>query len=134
MRLSAAIGALVTERAWALPAAGATLRERWTAIAPSSSPPSASTRGSGRPTVCPESVAWVTKARLEQTRVIAAAGKAAGRTTVRALRILPPGSVPTPDPAPVGQEAAAAGPATRETACDGYSRDARAESLHVPRT
>lgn len=32
--LGAAIGALVTERAWELPAAGATLRERWAAIAP----------------------------------------------------------------------------------------------------
>lgn len=30
--LGAAIGALVTERAWELPAAGATLRQRWAAI------------------------------------------------------------------------------------------------------
>ncbi len=34
MGLGAAIGALVTERAWELPAAGATLCERWAAIAP----------------------------------------------------------------------------------------------------
>ncbi|MFE5086707.1 DUF721 domain-containing protein [Streptomyces mirabilis] len=34
MGLGAAIGALVTERAWELPAAGATLRQRWEAIAP----------------------------------------------------------------------------------------------------
>ncbi len=34
--------------------------------------------------------AWATKARLEQTRVIAAANKAAGRTVVRAVRILAP--------------------------------------------
>lgn len=34
MGLGAAIGALVTERAWELPAAGATLRDRWAAIAP----------------------------------------------------------------------------------------------------
>lgn len=34
MGLGAAIGALVTERAWELPAAGATLRARWEAIAP----------------------------------------------------------------------------------------------------
>ncbi len=32
--LGAAISALVTERAWDLPAAGATLRERWAALAP----------------------------------------------------------------------------------------------------
>ncbi|MFH8419303.1 hypothetical protein [Streptomyces collinus] len=34
MGLGVAIGALVTERAWELPAVGATLRERWAAIAP----------------------------------------------------------------------------------------------------
>ncbi|WP_265566294.1 hypothetical protein [Streptomyces hygroscopicus] len=34
MGLGAAIGALVTERDWELPAADATLRERWEAIAP----------------------------------------------------------------------------------------------------
>ncbi|MER5908856.1 hypothetical protein ABT150_54475 [Streptomyces mirabilis] len=34
MGLGAAIGALVAERAWELPAAGATLRQRWEAIAP----------------------------------------------------------------------------------------------------
>lgn len=34
MGLGTAIGALVTERAWELPAAGATLRQRWEAIAP----------------------------------------------------------------------------------------------------
>jgi hypothetical protein len=32
--LGAAIGMLVNERAWELPAAGASLRERWEAIAP----------------------------------------------------------------------------------------------------
>ncbi|MER6739081.1 hypothetical protein [Streptomyces puniciscabiei] len=34
MDLGATIGALITERAWELPAAGASLRERWEAIAP----------------------------------------------------------------------------------------------------
>ncbi|MFF0451564.1 DciA family protein [Streptomyces sp. NPDC004609] len=76
----------------------------------------------GRLTVCPESTAWATKARLEQTRVIAAANKAGGRTVVSSLRILPPGAAPVPgpadavpaDPAP----AAPTGPArTRETKC-----------------
>ncbi|MEU0119095.1 hypothetical protein ABZ137_36810 [Streptomyces bobili] len=38
MGLGAAIGALVTERAWELPAAGATLRERWAATAPEPTP------------------------------------------------------------------------------------------------
>ncbi|MCX4417857.1 DUF721 domain-containing protein [[Kitasatospora] papulosa] len=103
MGLGAAIGALVTERAWELPAAGATLRERWAAIAPELAGHVAAVsydRDSGQLTVCPESSAWATKARLEQTRVIAARYEAAGRTVVRALRILPPGAAPAPGRCP----------------------------------
>ncbi|WP_327389388.1 hypothetical protein OG728_02130 [Streptomyces microflavus] len=47
MDLGAAIGALITERSWELPAAGAELREPWAAIAPSSPgtlPPCRTTR------------------------------------------------------------------------------------------
>ena len=128
--LGAAIGALVTERAWELPAAGATLRERWAAIAPELAGHVAAVSydpDSGQLTVCPESSAWATKARLEQAPVIAAANKAAGRTVVRALRILPPGAVPAPGPADAAPAdpapAAPTGPAkTRETACEGYRR------------
>jgi predicted nucleic acid-binding Zn ribbon protein len=130
MGLGAAIGALVTERAWELPAAGATLRERWVAIAPELAGHVAAVSfdpDSRRLTVCPESTAWATKARLEQTRIIAAANEAAGRTVVSSLRILPPGAAPVPAPAdaaPVDQAPAApTGPAkTRETASEGYRR------------
>ncbi|MER5519778.1 DUF721 domain-containing protein [Streptomyces sp. NPDC002763] len=93
----AAIGALVTERAWELPAAGATLRERWEAIAPELAGHVVAVgydADSGWLTVCPESAVWATKTRLEQARVIAAANASAGRTVVRHLRILAPGSVP----------------------------------------
>ncbi|MFI1285227.1 DciA family protein [Streptomyces sp. NPDC020858] len=95
MGLGAALGALVTERAWTLPAAGASLCERWAAIAPDLTRHVAAVGfdpESGRLTVCPESSAWATKARLEHARVIAAANAAAGRTVMRALRILPPGA------------------------------------------
>ncbi|MER7108786.1 DciA family protein [Streptomyces sp. NPDC000229] len=130
MGLGAAIGALVTERAWELPAAGATLRERWAAIAPELAGHVAAVSydpDSGWLTVCPESSAWATKARLEQARVIATANKAAGRTVVSSLRILPPGAVPVPGPTdavPADPAASApTGPAkTRETACEGYRR------------
>ncbi|WP_331720168.1 DciA family protein (plasmid) [Streptomyces sp. NBC_01136] len=127
--LGAAISALVTERAWELPAAGASLRERWAAIAPELAGHVAAVSydpDSGQLTVCPESSAWATKARLEQTRVVAAANKAAGRAVVRALRILPPGAVPAPGPAdvaPADPAPAPTGPAkSRETACEGYRR------------
>lgn len=74
-----------------------------------------------RVTVCPESSAWATKTRLEQTCIIAAANKLAGRTVVRALCILAPGSMPAPEPADVATVAAAApsGPVkTLESAVD----------------
>ncbi|MEU0663928.1 DciA family protein [Streptomyces lavendulocolor] len=130
MGLGAALGALVTERAWELPAAGATLRERWAAIAPELTGHVAAVSldpDSGRLTVCPESTAWATKARLEQTRIIAAANETAGRTVVSSLRILPPSAAPVPAPAdaaPADQTPAApTGPAkTRETASEGYRR------------
>ncbi|QNT98298.1 hypothetical protein HEP81_08070 (plasmid) [Streptomyces griseofuscus] len=139
MGLGAAIGALVTERAWELPAAGASLRERWAAIAPELAGHVAAVSydpDSGRLTVCPESTAWATKARLEQTRVVAAANKAAGRTVVRALRILPPGAALAPGPAAVPADPAPAAPTgsarTRETACEGYRRALAAHQEVAP--
>ncbi|MFL4953332.1 DciA family protein [Streptomyces sp. MMS24-I31] len=128
MGLGDAIGALVTERAWELPAAGATLRERWAAIAPELAGHVVAVgydADSGRLTVCPESAAWATKLRLEQADVVAAANESAGRTVVRALRILAPGSVSVPDLEDVAPQSAAApqGPVkTRESACEGYRR------------
>lgn len=130
MGLGAALGALVTERAWTLPTAAASLRERWAAIAPELAGHVAAVAfdpDSGRLTVCPESSAWAAKARLEQARVIAAANTAAGRTVVNSLRILPPGAAPISAPADVAPAdpapAVPTGPAkTRETASEGYLR------------
>ncbi|MFF2924175.1 DciA family protein [Streptomyces celluloflavus] len=100
-RCGAAVGALVTERAREHPAADDSLRGRRAALAPDLAG-HVTTIGfapdSGRLTVCSESSAWTTKARLEQTRGIEVANAAADRTIVRALRILPPGAVPTPAP------------------------------------
>ncbi|MGW7673811.1 DUF721 domain-containing protein [Streptomyces sp. NPDC054775] len=89
--------------------------QRW----PGAPPP----RPSGA--LCPESAAWATKTRLEQTRIIAAANESAGRTVVRTLRILAPGTAPVPEPADSDPQPAAAPagpPRTRETASDGYRR------------
>jgi predicted nucleic acid-binding Zn ribbon protein len=138
LHLGAAIGALVTERAWELPAAGATLRERWATITPDLAGHVAAVsydHNKGLLTVCPESPAWATKVRLEQTRIIAAANTAAGRTVVRALSILPPGSVLAPEPADAGPAPAAAptGPErTRQTASDGYRRALAAHQAVAP--
>jgi Dna[CI] antecedent, DciA len=95
MGLGAAIGALVTERAWELPAAGATLRERRETIAPELAGHVVAVGydpDSGWLTVCPESAAWAGKALLEQARVIEAANASAGRrscVTCESLRLAP---------------------------------------------
>ncbi|MFE4674169.1 DUF721 domain-containing protein [Streptomyces sp. NPDC056721] len=121
-----------------LPAAGATLRERWAAIAPELAGHVTAVSydaDTGQLTVCPESSAWATKARLERVRVIAAANKSAGRTVVRALRILPPGTVAVPEPAdadPQASTAPAGPPRTRETATDGYRRTLAAHQEAAP--
>jgi hypothetical protein len=85
--------------------------------------------------VCPESAAWATKLRLEQARVVEAANESAGRTIVRGLRILAPGSVPVSEPADVTPESAAApaGPVrARETASDGHRRALAAHQEVAP--
>ncbi|MFE9454090.1 hypothetical protein [Streptomyces sp. NPDC006739] len=66
-----------------------------------------------------------TKARLERTRIIAAANQSAARTVIRALRILAPGTVPVPEPTDSDPQHAAAPtgpPCNRENASDGYHR------------
>ncbi|MFD4577275.1 DUF721 domain-containing protein [Streptomyces sp. NPDC058417] len=136
MGLGAAIGALVTERAWELPAAGASLRARWEAIAPDFAGHVAAVgydADSGRLTVCPESAAWATKARLEQTRIVEAANKAAGCQVVSALRILPPGAVPRPARTDVAPEPAApAVQVERRPTPDGYRRAIEAHRQAAP--
>ncbi|GGW87294.1 hypothetical protein GCM10010350_84480 [Streptomyces galilaeus] len=79
---------------------------------------------SGQLTVCPES-SWATKTRLEQTRIVDAANKAAAGRSCAPPRILAPGSIPAPEPddtAPTGPDVTAGPAKTREAACDGYHR------------
>ncbi len=73
--LGAAIGALVTERAWELPAAGA----RAVGDHRSRDPRAHRQRRTPTPVSsrCPEPAAWATKARIKQTRIIAAANNPA---------------------------------------------------------
>ncbi|CAK7288451.1 DciA family protein [Streptomyces misionensis] len=61
-----------------------------------------------RLTVCQVSAAWATKTRLEQARIIATANESAGRTVVRTLKILAPGTVPVRERADAEPEPAAA--------------------------
>ncbi|WP_331761872.1 DciA family protein [Streptomyces sp. NBC_01546] len=127
--LGEAFTALIAERGWDAPTVGARLCDRWAALVPGLAAHVTALAfylDSGQLTVCPESTAWATRTRLEQIRVIEAINRAAGRTVVRALRILPPGAVPAPDRAgmaPVALADATTGPVkTRETASAGYRR------------
>jgi predicted nucleic acid-binding Zn ribbon protein len=130
MGLGDAIGALITERAWDLPAVGGALRDRWAAIAPDFAGHVAATgfdADSGQLTLRPESTAWATKARIEQARIIRDANKAAGKQAVRTIRVLAPGSVPASataaDTAPVPARSAPEAPVrTRKMASAGYQR------------
>ncbi|MGW3491325.1 DUF721 domain-containing protein [Streptomyces sp. NPDC001054] len=109
LKLGAAIEALLTERAWELPAAGATLRERWAVIAPDLAGNVAAVAydaHTGCLTLSPRTPAWATETRLRQTQIIEAANASAGRTVVRAVRVLTPGTRPAP--APLNSEETAA--------------------------
>ncbi|MEU4729615.1 DciA family protein [Streptomyces sp. NPDC023588] len=139
MGLGEAFTALIAEHGWDIPTAGASLCERWAALAPDLAGHVTAVGfdpDSGRLTLCPESTAWATKTRLEQTRVIEAANMAAGRIVLRALRILQPGAVPAAEPAdvvPVAPSRTTMGPVkTRETASAGYRRALAAHQEAAP--
>lgn len=137
MGLAAAFGALATERGWQLPAAGASLCERWAAFAPELAGHVTATgfdADSGQLTLLPESPAWAAKVRLEQRRVIEAANTAAGHPLVRTLRILPPGAALTPELADTVQvPAAPSTPAARRSAPEGYRQAIEAHRQAAPR-
>ncbi|ESP95902.1 hypothetical protein B591_29764 [Streptomyces sp. GBA 94-10 4N24] len=125
--LAGALDALVTDRAWELPAAGGTLRDRWAAIAPQLAEHVAATGynpKTGTLTLCPDSAAWRTRTVHEQANIIAAMNKSAGRTVVRAVRILAPRPLPAPappDPQTSTSRTAPPGPVrTRQSAPLGY--------------
>ncbi|WP_329167309.1 DciA family protein [Streptomyces sp. NBC_01717] len=137
MDLGATIGALLTERAWEVPAAGASLRQRWAAIAPELARHVTAVSydpDSGQFTVCPESAAWATQTRLEQTRSHRGRQQGSGpqcrerpanpaarrRACARSRRRRPGGPGPGTGPA-----------RTRETACEGYRRSLPRISLSL---
>ncbi|MCX4784450.1 DciA family protein [Streptomyces sp. NBC_01264] len=94
---------LVADRAWELPAAGASLTDQWQSIATDLTGYLALAgydADSGELAVRPISSAYATAARLRTPQLIAAANEAMGNATaVRTIRILPPGSAPVFAPA-----------------------------------
>ncbi|MER5402049.1 DUF721 domain-containing protein [Streptomyces sp. NPDC002599] len=110
MGLGAAIGALVTERAWDVLAAGGTVLDRWPGIAAGLSPKlpdhvQAVTFHSetGQLDPLPALPAYATQLRLITPRIVAASNESAGTDVVRTVRVLPVGASPAPramEPAP----------------------------------
>jgi len=77
----------------------------------------------GRLDLLPDSPAYATQLRISTIRLVAVANQAAGRNSVRSIRILPPGTHTAAPAADVPQETAPeqAGPVhTREDASGGY--------------
>ncbi|WP_432091481.1 DUF721 domain-containing protein [Streptomyces sp. NRRL F-5630] len=133
--LGAAIEALLTERAWELPAAGATLRERWAVIAPDLAENVAAVAydaHTGCLTLSPRTPAWATETRLRQTQIIEAANTSAGRTVVRAVRVLTPGTRAAPAPANSEEPAAPGHVRRRQDSSGGYRNKLGAPQQTVP--
>ncbi|MFD4756356.1 DciA family protein [Streptomyces sp. NPDC058426] len=135
--LGAALQALLAERAWELPAAGATLRERWAVIAPDLAENVAAVgydANTGRLTLSPRTPLWATETRLRQAQIIEAANASAGRTVVHTVRVLTPGTGPTPAPAASagGGPTAPAPVQARENASPGYHQALGAHQQAAP--
>ncbi|MFE5519830.1 DciA family protein [Streptomyces virginiae] len=140
MGLGEAFTALMAERGWDLPTAGAGLCERWATLAPDLADHVAAVSYDaerGELTLRPDSTTWATKARLEASRIVADANRSARTDAVRRVRVLSPGPLPAPsaaaDPDPV--RIPVQGPVrTRESAAAGYRRALEAhQQVHTQR-
>ncbi|GAA2639622.1 DciA family protein [Streptomyces spororaveus] len=136
---------LLGDRAWELPATGATVVNRWPDIAACIAPQLpdhvqavAFDPETGQLDLRPDSPAYATQLRLISARIVAAANHAAGTQTVRAIRVLAVGQPSVPDPRTAAPAPRAAGGSeapvkTRDMAPDGFHR-ALAAHQAVPRT
>nr|WP_237523046.1 DciA family protein [Streptomyces sp. SID8350] len=91
----------MADRAWELPAAGGSVLDHWPDIATIITPhlhhharAAAFHPETGQLDLRPDSSAYATQLRLISTRIITAANKATGTSTVRTIRVLPPGTPP----------------------------------------
>jgi hypothetical protein len=125
---AAVLAGLMADRAWELPAAGGSVLDRWPDIATAITPhlhhhvrAMAFHPETGQLDLRPNSSAYATQLRLVSTRVITAANEATGTSTVRTIRVLPPGTPPAdlparpaspPAPAPAAPQAPGSTPKT----------------------
>ncbi|MFD3781598.1 DciA family protein [Streptomyces sp. NPDC058612] len=141
MGLGEAFTALMAERGWDIPTAGAGLCERWAALAPDLAQHVAAIgydAERGELTLRPDSTTWATKTRLEAPRIIADANRSARTDAVRTVRVLSPSPLPAPsaavDPDPARTPVPQGPVRTRETAAAGYHRALEAhQQVHTQR-
>ncbi|MEU3855051.1 DciA family protein [Streptomyces sp. NPDC029554] len=135
---AAVLQGLMAERAWAIPAAGGSVLERWPDIAavvssrlPEHVQAVAFHPASGQLDLRPDSPAYATQLRLITARIIAAANQEVGTDAVRTVRVLAVGAAPrAAEPAPQSADQPQTPVKTRDTASPGY-RKALAAHLAV---
>ncbi|MFE0886995.1 DciA family protein [Streptomyces rochei] len=140
---AAVLQGLMAERAWAIPAAGGSVLDRWPDIAaavssrlPEHVQAVAFHPETGQLDLRPDSPAYATQLRLITARIVAAANESAGTEAVRTVRVLPPGTAPAPRTAPEAPAAAPDAPQapvkTREMGSAGFHQALAAHQAVVP--
>ncbi|UXY33230.1 DciA family protein [Streptomyces sp. HUAS TT20] len=139
---AAVLQGLMAERAWAVPAAGGSVLDRWPDIAaavssrlPEHVQAVAFHPESGQLDLRPDSPAYATQLRLITARIITAANQEVGTDAVRTVRVLAAGAAPEPrtaEPAPQTTTAPPASVKTRDTASPGYHQALAAHMAVAP--
>ena len=135
--LAAAITGMMGDRGWEPPESGGSILDQWPTIAPELVGKVVAERfehDTGILHLRPASPAYATQLRLFQAQTLRRIHEKTGTRSVRALRILAPGTNPSPaDSEPEASTATVEAPVrTREDGCPGY-QDARAIVLeHKP--
>lgn len=139
---AAVLQGLMAERAWAVPAAGGSVLDRWPDIGAAVSPrlpehvqAVAFHPESGQLDLRPDSPAYATQLRLITARIIAAANQEAGTDAVRTVRVLAAGTAPAPraaEPSPQTAVAPQAPVKTRDAASPGYQQALAAHLAVAP--
>jgi Protein of unknown function (DUF721). len=137
---AAVLQGLMAERAWAVPAAGGSVLDRWPDIAaavssrlPEHVQAVAFHADNGQLDLRPDSPAYATQLRLITARIIATANQTVGTDAVRGVRVLAVGAAPAPRATePVPAAATEAPVKTRDTASPGYQQALTAHQAVAP--
>lgn len=139
LALGSAITGMMAERGWEPPETGGSILDQWPLIAPELAEKVAAVRfehDTGTLHLLPMSYAYATQLRLHQTSILRRIHDKAGDRSVRALRILPPGTTAARPAESIEEKPAApaveAPVKTRETAHPGYRATLDAVYAHRP--